>query len=231
MDENNFPNIFDESGDSNPQFPLKPKRFEKSRSERVLAGVCAGIAAYFDTDPSGIRLAAILSLLLGGWSVVFYLLLAFLMPDETEPRELTDEEKALQRKINLRTLLGGLMILSGIYFGFSSLGFFSSSRLFIFPDEITFPLIAIGIGFYLWTRFENVMPELPVLPNNFVRSRANRRLLGVCGGLASYTNTDATSIRVLFFIGAALTAGILSVVYLIFAFTTKLEEPHVDQQN
>jgi len=30
------------------------------------------------------------------------------------------------------------------------------------------------------------------------RSRTNRKLAGVCGGLAQYFNTDATLIRVLF---------------------------------
>ena len=36
------------------------------------------------------------------------------------------------------------------------------------------------------------------------RSRTNRRLAGVCGGLAEYFNLDATLIRVLFVVLAVL---------------------------
>jgi phage shock protein C len=36
------------------------------------------------------------------------------------------------------------------------------------------------------------------------RSRTNRKLGGVCGGLAQYFNTDATLIRVLFVVLALL---------------------------
>ena len=36
------------------------------------------------------------------------------------------------------------------------------------------------------------------------RSRTNRKLAGVCGGLAEYSNVDATLIRVLFVVFAVL---------------------------
>ena len=39
------------------------------------------------------------------------------------------------------------------------------------------------------------------------RSRTNRKLAGVCGGLAQYFNTDATLIRVLFVVLAVLGGG------------------------
>jgi len=45
------------------------------------------------------------------------------------------------------------------------------------------------------------------------RSRTNRKLAGVCGGLAQYFNTDATLIRVLFVVLAVL-GGSGLVIYL-----------------
>jgi phage shock protein C len=45
------------------------------------------------------------------------------------------------------------------------------------------------------------------------RSRTNRKLAGVCGGLAEYFNTDATLIRVLFVLLAVL-GGSGIVIYL-----------------
>jgi phage shock protein C len=46
------------------------------------------------------------------------------------------------------------------------------------------------------------------------RSRTNRQLAGVCGGLAQYFNIDATLIRVLFVVLAVL-GGSGLVIYLV----------------
>ena len=46
------------------------------------------------------------------------------------------------------------------------------------------------------------------------RSRTNRQLAGVCGGLAEYFNIDATLIRVLFVVLAVL-GGSGLVIYLV----------------
>ena len=46
------------------------------------------------------------------------------------------------------------------------------------------------------------------------RSRTNRKLAGVCGGLARYLNADATLIRVLFVV-LALLGGPGLVIYLL----------------
>lgn len=55
------------------------------------------------------------------------------------------------------------------------------------------------------------------------RSRTNRKLAGVCGGLAQYFNTDATLIRALFVVFALL-AGPGLVVYLVLWIVVP-EEP------
>jgi phage shock protein C len=55
------------------------------------------------------------------------------------------------------------------------------------------------------------------------RSRANRKLAGVCGGLAQYFHTDATLIRVLFVV-LALLGGPGLVIYLVMWIVVP-EEP------
>jgi phage shock protein PspC (stress-responsive transcriptional regulator) len=55
------------------------------------------------------------------------------------------------------------------------------------------------------------------------RSRTNRKLAGVCGGLAQYFNTDATLIRVLFVV-LALLGGPGLVIYLVLWIVVR-EEP------
>lgn len=60
----------------------KSKRLYKSRSEKKLAGVCGGIAEYFDTDPTLIRLAWVIFSLAGGCGILAYIIAAIIMPNE-----------------------------------------------------------------------------------------------------------------------------------------------------
>ncbi len=50
------------------------------------------------------------------------------------------------------------------------------------------------------------------------RSRTNRMLSGVCGGLGEYANIDPTLVRLLFVAGTIFSGGILLLVYLAMIF-------------
>ncbi|OGO95702.1 MAG: hypothetical protein A3F41_03725 [Coxiella sp. RIFCSPHIGHO2_12_FULL_44_14] len=59
-----------------------PKRWYRSRSERLIAGVCGGLARYFNVDPTWIRLIFLILLLAAGATLVIYLILWILIPEE-----------------------------------------------------------------------------------------------------------------------------------------------------
>ncbi len=61
------------------------KRLYRSRSERMIAGVCGGIAQYLNIDPTLVRLAFVGFTLAGGAGVLLYALLAIIMPLEPAP--------------------------------------------------------------------------------------------------------------------------------------------------
>jgi phage shock protein C len=50
------------------------------------------------------------------------------------------------------------------------------------------------------------------------RSRTNRMVSGVCGGLGEFANVDPTIIRLLFAAGTILSGGMLLLVYLVMIF-------------
>lgn len=52
----------------------------RARDDKVIAGVCAGIARRYGWRPSRVRLAFVLSCLLPGPQFVLYLVLWFMMP-------------------------------------------------------------------------------------------------------------------------------------------------------
>ena len=60
------------------------KRLYKSRNDQKLDGVCAGIAKYFDVDPTVIRLAWVLFCALGGSGVLAYIVCALVIPREPD---------------------------------------------------------------------------------------------------------------------------------------------------
>ena len=62
---------------------MNGKRLYRSESNRMLCGVCAGIAEYFNLDPTLIRLAWALFCVLGGSGVLAYILAALIIPPES----------------------------------------------------------------------------------------------------------------------------------------------------
>ena len=59
------------------------KQLTRSNNNRMIAGVCAGIGAYSNIDPTVVRLAAVLLLFLTGPGIVVaYLIMALIIPEE-----------------------------------------------------------------------------------------------------------------------------------------------------
>ena len=62
------------------QLSVPPRRLRRSRKERMIAGVCAGLAEYFGMDPTWMRLIFIIFLLLGGSAILVYLIMWMVVP-------------------------------------------------------------------------------------------------------------------------------------------------------
>ena len=60
---------------------MSSKKLYKSNSDKKLAGVCGGIAEYFDVDSTIIRLAWVLFTLAGGAGLLVYIIAAIVMPN------------------------------------------------------------------------------------------------------------------------------------------------------
>jgi phage shock protein PspC (stress-responsive transcriptional regulator) len=58
----------------------KMKRLYRSGNERVLGGVCGGIAEYFNIDPTIVRLLWILFIFAFGAGILLYLIAWLIMP-------------------------------------------------------------------------------------------------------------------------------------------------------
>ena len=60
------------------------KRIYKIREKKMLCGVCAGVADYFDLDPTRVRVLWAAISLGYGIGVIAYILCAVIFPDKSE---------------------------------------------------------------------------------------------------------------------------------------------------
>lgn len=61
---------------------MNPRRLYRCRQDRMLAGVAGGMAEYLEVDPTVVRILWILSAFLGGFTILLYIILAFVVPLE-----------------------------------------------------------------------------------------------------------------------------------------------------
>ncbi len=116
----------------------EPRRFYRSRGNRVLAGVCGGIAEYYGSDPNAVRL---LTLVLGLFTGIFPMIVLYLVAAIVIPEG--DGSPGDVRGVHVGSgqaamVLGVLLVLVGI-------GGLATLWMHI-QWEAVWPLILIGIG-------------------------------------------------------------------------------------
>ncbi|HLR60864.1 MAG TPA: PspC domain-containing protein [Lentibacillus sp.] len=62
------------------------KRLYRSTSERMIKGICGGLAEYFNIDPTIIRLLFVALAFAGGASIYAYIIGIFVIPSDREVR-------------------------------------------------------------------------------------------------------------------------------------------------
>jgi phage shock protein PspC (stress-responsive transcriptional regulator) len=106
--------------------PQQPRRLQRSRSNRVIGGVCGGLGNYFNVDPILFRIGALALTLIGGAGLLLYLAALLLVPNEpatgavSEPpaggrnRALVIALVVVALLISWPFLLGGGLVAAGI---------------------------------------------------------------------------------------------------------------------
>lgn len=59
------------------------RKLYRSRIDRKIAGVCGGLAEYFGIDPTLVRLLFVLGLIFVGGTLLAYIILAIVIPEES----------------------------------------------------------------------------------------------------------------------------------------------------
>ena len=139
------------------------KRFIRSRTDRMLGGVCAGIAHYMGIDPILIRIAFFALALVNGIGLILYFVLWVIVPDD-QSRNLSSEE-AVRSNMNdigqqFRSITQNIgstrgPMIAGLFLIFLGVWFMLKMA---FPQldldfGIFWPILLIGLGlFFLFRR-------------------------------------------------------------------------------
>lgn len=194
------------------------KRLERSRTDRVLAGVCGGVGRYLGVDSDVVRVVWILAILAGGVGVLPYLAALFLLPRaEGEPEPAVDRTP---RNIGLGLLaLAGLVIAAQI--GFDHL---TPWGLPFWGWGVLVPLMLAAAGVLLvWPRTRRAFGVSP--EERLARSCSDRVIAGVAGGIGHRAGVDPNLVRLLFVLAAVLTSGLAALVYLLLIAVLPEEAP------
>jgi phage shock protein PspC (stress-responsive transcriptional regulator) len=223
------------------------KRLYRSRSDKVIGGVSGGIGRYMGVDPVIIRIIFLASVFLGGSGLLAYLIAWILIPEEPAPEgHVLDDSKPDGGKI-----VGIVLIVIALIW---LAGRFGINHMFIIPWGWVGPVALVALGIALMLRpsaqraadeasvrkaesvpAENVDTESTESADPFSgaesrrqlrRSRYDRVLFGVCGGIATHLHTDSTLVRVLFALATIFSAGLVIIVYLFLGLVLPEEEAH-----
>ncbi len=130
------------------------KKIYKSRKDKIIGGVCGGIAEYFEIDPVIIRVLFVFLTLFHGSGLILYLLLLIILPNEplpftveTSEQEVKTEEQSestgltYESKNNKRRIFGIILLIIGLIL-------LLENTISFLDLEFAFPIILILIGVY-----------------------------------------------------------------------------------
>jgi len=72
---------------------MSNKSLHRSQTDKILTGVCGGLAEYFEVDSTIIRLLFILVVALGGSGILIYLILWLIMPKDSDGEAVINEQR------------------------------------------------------------------------------------------------------------------------------------------
>jgi phage shock protein C len=205
------------------------RRLYKSRTDKMIDGVCGGIAEYFAVDSTLVRLAFVFLIFMGGMGLLLYFIGMIILPANAraadEPPAAQQEHRAGQNT----TFWAILLIALGLFWFSSNIGLGFWHHWWGMPWHVAMPLLLIlaGVAFLLHgrdgTQPVQADPARQAATPRLYRSRTETKISGVCGGIAAYVNTDPTLVRILFIVAGFASAGFIIPLYIIMAIVVPKE--------
>jgi len=202
------------------------KRLYRSLTNRMVGGVCGGIAEYLGIDPTIVRILFVIAVLPWGIGIIAYIIGWIVIPEnKKEPGEAHIPAKTPVFGV----IVGAALILIGLGMIFRRMSYWFwmpdwIHPFFSFESFVALLLIVCGIFFIAHTFRKNgekgFSPPGSSAGQHFLyRSRTDKKLSGVCGGIGEYFGIDPTIVRIAWVLITIVTHIFLGLVlYVIMAF-------------
>ena len=201
-------------------------RLYKSDKDKEFEGVCGGIGEYFDVDPVIIRLMWVVLVVFGGTGIVAYLIAMLIIPKNPD---LGDEEIQPEPDVTPETysnrFWGVIMVIAGILLLFGIVGPIAGvfAGIALAMGHVLWPVLIIGLGLYLYFNSGEGDASKPSMDEIFppskklYKSRSDRKISGVCGGIGQYFDIDSNIIRIFWAVATLGSIGLGALAYAILA--------------
>jgi phage shock protein C len=210
------------------------KRLYKSRTARMIDGVCGGVAEYFGVDPTLVRIAWLLLAFMGGMGILLYFVAMILMPKNPDSVPPVAGDPAGKNS----KFWGLLLVTVGAVWFLSNLGVSIWAHWWHLPWEIVFSVLLIlaGVAFLMGGRnglhgsveHHAGAPEGSAIPpppvSRLEKSRSDKKIFGVCGGIGRNMGVDPTIVRFAFVLGGFASFGLAVLMYVLLAIFLPKEE-------
>lgn len=217
-----------------------PRRLYKSRRNKVIDGICGGVAEYFDMDPTIVRLLWVLVTFMGGSGFILYIIAMIIMPVNPEHLVIPNSNTPKTNGgTDRKRFFGVMLILIGALILMLNMGWFWGFGWWSFSHKIMLPILFIIIGvFFIYIHASKKThpvspPDLgtseivfsePPRVKELRRSKSNRKLFGVCGGIAKYFDIDPTIVRFIFVALVLISFGWGLLIYIILGIVMPEEK-------
>ncbi len=124
---------------------MSSRKLLRSRTDRVIAGVCGGVAEHSEVDANLVRIFWAISILAAGIGLLAYLICWVLMPEEAPEHSGVGSGRGIERKKDMRLTTGWLLIILGLVL-------LAGNYLEWLEFQKLWPLLLIAAGIYMLGR-------------------------------------------------------------------------------
>lgn len=237
---------------------MPKKILYRSTSNRMISGICGGLAEYFDVDASVLRIALVAFTVItlpafGPFVFLAYLVCVFIIPRNPDPTPANAADAPAASGESDGTAQAGQAVQQ-------AQGYPSTSRNNNTVWGILLVLLAVIVLAYSYTpdfgpdfgRFSFFLPVVPILAiaaavfilfvyrgqimeffrhRRLYRLNEGKKIFGVCNGLADAFDLDPTLVRIGFFIAFLFSVGTVTLLYLFMAFVMPVGRPESPVEN
>lgn len=208
------------------------RTWRRSQHDRMLAGVCGGLADYMGAPSTLVRLLWVCFVFASGVGVVAYITAMILIPsDPAAPQTASSSVVRMSRSgVNQSLFWGILLVVSGAVLFLDQMDIIGLRHVWHhWPGDMLWPavLILTGLMLILGAFRQNTMEDR--LRNagdfsGFRRRSTGKKIWGVCGGLAETTGIDVNAIRVVWVVLTFASFPVGVFLYLVIGLLTGDEE-------